>query len=318
MDKLIKKYLEGETTPEENQRVVQWVNQSVQNKNYFKSLRRLYDLTIWRKDLFIRQSRSKYYLGKVSFYASRIAVAALLVLIVLYTYKSVENKDFLFWANQEVNDMIDLDVPVGKYVQVDLSDGTKAWLNSKSVFSYPEHFKGDRREVCLSGEGYFIVAHDPEHPFIVRTDGYDIQVVGTEFNVRTLDNSGTFETSLLQGSVEIQSHFTSKRVVLEPDQRVVAENGEMRITSFDKNEFLWKDGILFIQDKTLREILPILEKYFDVRFVVEEDVDASGKKYVGKFRIDDGIEHILKIFLIQNNIVYKINLESNVITLKRK
>jgi transmembrane sensor len=93
-------------------------------------------------------------------------------------------------------------VPAGQRVQLVLADGTKVWLNSKTTFTYPAALSADKnREVTLNGEAYFEVKKDAEHPFLVKTNTYDIQVFGTTFNVYAYDNADYFETSLINGSV---------------------------------------------------------------------------------------------------------------------
>ena len=72
----------------------------------------------------------------------------------------------------------------GEYM-LELSDGTKVWLNSDSELRFPVTFVGDRRSVEIEGEAYFEVAKDEGKPFHVLANGSDIKVVGTSFNVMT-------------------------------------------------------------------------------------------------------------------------------------
>ena len=60
-----------------------------------------------------------------------------------------------------------------------LSDGTKVWLNSDSELSYPVKFIGDTRTVSLKGEAYMEVAENKSKPFVVKTPGTEIEVLGT-------------------------------------------------------------------------------------------------------------------------------------------
>ena len=74
-------------------------------------------------------------------------------------------------------------VPAGKREQVVLPDSSRVWLNSGSVLIYPSIFVGDRREVYLSGEGYFEVEKNAEQPFIVKARTLNVEVLGTRFNL---------------------------------------------------------------------------------------------------------------------------------------
>jgi ferric-dicitrate binding protein FerR (iron transport regulator) len=78
------------------------------------------------------------------------------------------------------------------------------------------------------------------------------------------------------------------------------------VSPVNENDLLWKKGILSINDKTIDEIIPILERYYEIQFVVENKKFDMNKKYTGKFRIEDGVEQILQILQIQNNISYRI------------
>src|SRR5205085_10891901 len=76
----------------------------------------------------------------------------------------------------------------GSKSKLQLPDGTQVWLNSDSKITYGESFMGATREVQLSGEAYFDVVKDKEHPFIIHTQSIDLKVLGTAFNVRSYAN----------------------------------------------------------------------------------------------------------------------------------
>ena len=78
-----------------------------------------------------------------------------------------------------------LRVPKGAEYKLTLNDGTVVWLNSESELRYPTSFVGEKREVFLTGEGYFSVAYDEKQPFIVVSSDIYTKVYGTEFNVRS-------------------------------------------------------------------------------------------------------------------------------------
>lgn len=80
-----------------------------------------------------------------------------------------------------------LEVPTGMFYSLELADGSKVWVNSSTNLRYPIQFIGKERKVYLSGEAYFEVVHDENHPFIVETEGINVQVYGTQFNINTYD-----------------------------------------------------------------------------------------------------------------------------------
>ena len=91
---------------------------------------------------------------------------------------------------------------LGERSQVVLPDGTKVWLNSASSVEYVAPFFSRERRVKMDGEAYFEVQHDAQAPFVVSTNGLDIKVLGTRFNIRNDDNDHRITTVLLEGAVK--------------------------------------------------------------------------------------------------------------------
>lgn len=105
----------------------------------------------------------------------------------------------------------------GAIKNIRLPDGTSVTLNATSVLKYPAAFTGKTREVYLSGEGFFDVAKDHNHPFIVHTNKSDIQVLGTAFDIKSYDNDPLFEATLFRGSIEASVKNASGSKVLDAD-----------------------------------------------------------------------------------------------------
>nr|WP_068890696.1 FecR family protein [Pedobacter panaciterrae] len=98
----------------------------------------------------------------------------------------------------------------GETYQVRLPDGTSVWLNAASTLKYPASFVAHKnRRVELSGEGYFEVAKDKAHPFIVATDKQEVEVLGTHFNINSYADEPNTKTTLLEGSVRISAEPSS-------------------------------------------------------------------------------------------------------------
>lgn len=119
----------------------------------------------------------------------------------------------------------------GSKSKVELPDGTQVWLNADSKLTYGQHFLGNTREVTLTGEAYFDVAHatsvetGQRIPFIIHTSSIDIKVLGTAFNVRSYPGEKTTETALIRGSVEVILHNNpDKKIVLKPDEKLIVKN----------------------------------------------------------------------------------------------
>ncbi|NHA03138.1 FecR family protein [Mucilaginibacter sp. HC2] len=107
-----------------------------------------------------------------------------------------------------------------------LTDGTRITLNSQSTLKYPAVFTGKTREVYLSGEAFFDVHKDHEHPFIIHTEKMNIKVLGTAFNVKSYPNDPQSETTLIRGTIEVTlDDRPSDRIILKPSEKLIVKNG---------------------------------------------------------------------------------------------
>ena len=111
-------------------------------------------------------------------------------------------------------------VPAGQHIDLTLADGTQVSLNALSELKYPSNFAGKTREVSLKGEAFFDVTRNEQMPFKVETFAYEIEVLGTEFNVEAYPESGEFNTTLVEGSVRLTNSLTpNKSILLSPNQQ---------------------------------------------------------------------------------------------------
>lgn len=114
----------------------------------------------------------------------------------------------------------------GSRSRITLTDGTRVWLNADSELKFPESFEGPVREVFLTGEAFFEVAQDAEHPFLINTDRMKIRVLGTSFNVRSYPGDATHETTLLTGAIEVTLKDRPEATIrLKPKEKLVIPNG---------------------------------------------------------------------------------------------
>src|SRR5437588_18774 len=73
----------------------------------------------------------------------------------------------------------------GSRTNLVLPDGTRVWLNAGSRITYDKNYGITLREVGLTGEAFFDVAHNSGKPFVIHTARIDIKVLGTRFNVKS-------------------------------------------------------------------------------------------------------------------------------------
>lgn len=301
-EKLLQKYIVGDVTPQEKETVLQWIKADKKNMNEFLSARKLYDFTIWQPDQIMETSSSNSKLRKISFEFVKIAAIFIgAILLVTYFYQT---KDM---SVAEKTTLQKLYVPAGQRAELTLSDGTKVWLNAKTTFTFPDRFDSHRRDVILDGEAYFDVTHNEEAPFIIRTEKYTIKVLGTEFNLRAYNEEDIipFETALIDGSVEIESADHSTKKLLRPKEKAYADNGQLQVEPIAGfNPYLWKEGLICFDDNSLTDIFKKLEFYYSIPIKIENK-RVLNNRYTGKFRLTDGIEHILKTLQLKTNFGYE-------------
>ena len=199
-------------------------------------------------------------------------------------------------------------VPTGQRIYMTLQDGTEAWLSPRSIIRIPSEFSKNERSVELDGEGFFAVTKDAKRPFIVKTQNYNIKVLGTRFNVFAYTQSKRFETNLVEGSVQvINSRRPEEHVTLKPDEMVSLKNGVLvKSASVFNNEEYLKSGIFYFSNKKFSEILDYLTLWYKVTFDIKDSAQID--KYVsGKFRQSDDIERILKALQGVHQFKYQIN-----------
>ena len=199
---------------------------------------------------------------------------------------------------------------LGERSQVVLPDGTKVWLNSSSSVEYVAPFFSRQRRVKMEGEAYFEVEHDRRAPFVVSTNGLDIEVLGTRFNIRNDDNEHRVTTVLLEGAVKAYASGREQASVrLHPAQQLVFDTRThaMRLTDCPSAErsINWIDGRFCFEHDTVGEIVAELKRYYnvDIRFM---DNRLRDMRFSGNFRVEDGIYHIMSVLQLTYKFNYRI------------
>jgi ferric-dicitrate binding protein FerR (iron transport regulator) len=186
--------------------------------------------------------------------------------------------------------------PRGGQYQVQLPDGTRAWLNSTSSLRFPTSFSGKERTVILTGEGYFEVAKDPSRPFVVAVGAMKVTVLGTRFNIMAYGDEAVVKTSLVEGSVRVSSGDNG--ALLKPGQQAQLRAGDNNpvggrikiIEDADMEEALaWKDGRFRFNETDIESIMRQVGRWYDVDIVYRgdlSDVELSGsisrKEYIAQ------------------------------------
>lgn len=187
-------------------------------------------------------------------------------------------------------------IPQGGEYKITLPDSTQVWLNSESVLRFPSRFTGNRRCVEFKGEGYFKVAKDPEHAFLVKTQDAEIRVYGTEFNLYAYEEEEQLAATLVCGSVSV-TPAGGQEVKIIPSQQLSysRETREISVKEVDTDMYTsWKTGFYSFENVSLEEMFNYLKRWyiFEVTFA-EEHLKAM--RFTGAFQKDHPISYGLNL-----------------------
>jgi len=213
-----------------------------------------------------------------------------------------------------------LTIPRGGQFFIKLSDGTQVWLNSETKIKYPVTFTAgvDRQIELMYGEAFFDVSSSENHQgasFKVYHNRQNVEVLGTQFNIKAYKNETNIYTTLLEGKVAVD--IDANRQYLKPSQQsnYNLDTNSFVISTIDaKKEILWKDGVFNFESKKLKDIMVVLSRWYDMD-VVFENTHLNDQKFVGIFNKNYSIEDILNV-MKDANVINSYSINNKLITLK--
>ncbi len=212
-----------------------------------------------------------------------------------------------------------LTIPKGGQFFIILSDGTKVWLNSESQLRYPVSFAdGKSRKVeLIYGEAYFDVSPSSNHKgahFLVANSKQEIDVVGTEFNIKAYKDDSNIFTTLVEGQIIIKNKEILRKLSPGKQSRLNKETNKISINTIDiSDEVSWKEGVFSFKNKPLHEIMKTLSRWYNMD-VVYLNEKIKGKTFTGIFNKEQKIDHIFNIIKNINSMNFEI--EGRVVYLK--
>jgi len=219
---------------------------------------------------------------RAGFVARRVALTAAAVLIVVTAgllalhYQSAQESGL---ADEVMNRVIM--TSFGERASYILNDGTRVVLHAGSRLEIPENYNKEIRQLYLEGEAYFETVHNPDKPFIVHSKHAYTRVVGTRFLVQAWTESyHKVEVVVSEGKVlfgdrrAIGTSLESREVLIAENQRAVLSENEMPlVTEVEEIDWYlgWTEGRLVFEDRPLREVLPRLERWYNITFQVANE-----------------------------------------------
>lgn len=311
MKDIIKRYLDNNLAPGEEQNLLIWLREDAENRQLFLDV---YHVWVSVKTTENKPDKEKAWLS----FIERINE---------YEYQTGEKKKKRFWLLTAVAAMLLFAVMFSVFVQkhekenetyvhsirathkekVILPDQTIVWLSPDSKLSYPDEFTDRTRSISFEGEALFNVAEDKEKPFIIDLGEEEIKVLGTTFNVKNTPADDNHEVVLVSGSISLYFTDTKSSYRMEANDKITYSN-EKRIPKIEKTDaslYSIKMQERLVFDNTpLSKVVNHLEIWYGVR--IEYPRKLAEKTYVTFTVVDESLEQTMKMLSVVAPVKYSI------------
>ena len=181
----------------------------------------------------------------------------------------------------------------GETYRVLLPDGSLVVLNATSSLTYSASLIEDgKRQVKLNGEGYFEISKDKAHPFVVKTNKQEVEVLGTHFNINSYDDEGVEKTTLLEGNIKMTAAGAGK--LLKPGQQGKLEGDKLSVSDVDTDlAIAWKNNEFTFESESITTVMKMVERWYNVEVVYKGD--KTSEKFSGRVSRFDNVSKVLKI-----------------------
>ena len=280
VEELIKKMLDGECSAEELKLLEVHFNKDDENrvspqlKKYWEeskaemaAIDKRVKGRIWTRienEVFVNRLRS-YTIGRTPVWTIAASLLILIGVGLTWWFALPDQPKLVEYFNKNIEPK-----------EISLDDGSIVWLNRGSRIQLLQPFSSELREIELVGEAFFQIAKNPDKPFIVNAEGIKTKVLGTSFNIKT---GKEISVSLVEGSVEITSSTSPDTIQLQPQEQLIFQKSDQRFykNTFDKDvPYAWKDGIIYFQKATVREVANKLENHYGVKFSIRDENSFKG------------------------------------------
>lgn len=195
-------------------------------------------------------------------------------------------------------------VPYGRRSSLLLADGSKILVNSGTIVEFPTNFEENVRHIKVDGEIYIDVAKDEKKKFIVSTPSFDVEVVGTSFDVSAYTDDAANYVVLVEGQVMVKKD--GNETIIKPHQQYLLNHTGESVNQVKLNDFVaWRHGWLQADNHTLEELSKQLSRYYNINISCNPDI--AQRMAGGKLRLFDNVEEILQVLSTNMNIKYTLD-----------
>ncbi|MEM6804583.1 MAG: FecR domain-containing protein [Bacteroidota bacterium] len=274
---LITRYLSGNTEPEEIQELEDWVRADLENKAHFQAMKKAWMLSgmkdnwqevsteaLWEQTSNQLFSEPKLVDMKAksspfNWLGVAAAVVVLLIISVFLFQNFFDSKPYLTQAFEEAR-------------EIKLSDGSQVVLNQSSLLKFQEENERGQREVALEGDAFFEVSRDSLHPFVIRSQGVEVEVLGTAFYVDAREQEEELQVIVESGRVAVRS--SGQEEILQAGEKAVFSKQDQQLSKSkndDPNFTAIKSKQLVFEGSPMDEVAFVLERQYGVDILFERE-----------------------------------------------
>ena len=211
---------------------------------------------------------------RVTAIAASLAVLLIAGLFVVFQTDLLSGNGKIAEAEGDAN-LITKSTPTGRMFRMNLDDGSFIHMNAVSSITYPRQFGENKREVEISGEAYFDVERDETRPFNIKVKDYQVQVLGTSFNIQAYEDEEDFSVTVESGKVKVVFDDSGKNsATLKKNQKLIY-NPKTRVFKIldveSAQELNWRKGILHFDSTPMNKVEKILERWYGIDLVINSN-----------------------------------------------
>ncbi len=304
----------GEITPEEKKVIDTWLGQSSGNRKLYADFKEIWlacgvpgNADQYQTERAIKLFRERIAAEKpakkIFVLSGFMKYAAILLLIMALPLSYYLGRH----AGNVQSKMISISCAYGDRTDIVLPDSSHVWLNSGSKLSFDNNFEKYGRNLFLEGEAYFSVTKNKKSPFRVKTKDIEVEVLGTEFDLKAYSDDPDISATLVTGSIKINSK--TQQALLSPSQKITYSK-KSRCMTLDKltdthAETDWKEGRLVFKNESLEDLKPELERWFDVEIVFADNA-VKDRRFTGILQRESILEAV-SYFGLSKHVAYQYN-----------
>jgi transmembrane sensor len=178
-----------------------------------------------------------------------------------------------------------------------LPDGSKVLLHAGSELQYPPAFNGSTREVTLTGEAFFDVAHNATLPFIIHSGNIKTTVLGTAFNIKAWPAETEVTVTVTRGKVKVENE-TGVLGIITPDQQlsINTQNKQSKQQAVNaEQEISWKNQEYTMDNVTLDEAITELQVRYGIIIETGPNENTGNCRFTASFKQNESLDYVLNV-----------------------